>query len=60
MNKRKRTRFILRASALASLLALSSGGLAACEKKPGPLEKAGEKVDEKVNDAERAIEDAGD
>lgn len=62
MNKRKRSRFILRASALASLLALSTGGLAACEeKKPaGPLERAGEKVDEKVNDAERAIEDAAD
>jgi hypothetical protein len=51
----------LRATALALLLALSGAGLYACqEKKKGPLERAGEKVDEKVNDAERAVEDAAD
>lgn len=49
-----------RTTALALLLALSGAGLQACEEKKGPLEKAGEKVDESVNDAKRAVEDAAD
>ena len=49
-----------RTAAFALLLALSAAGLQACEKKKGPLERAGEKVDESVNDAKRAAEDAAD
>ena len=49
-----------RAAALALLLALAAAGLYACETKKGPMEKAGEKVDEAVNDAKRAAEDAAD
>ena len=46
---------------LALLLALSGAGLYACKsEKKGPLERAGEKVDEKVQDTERAVEDALD
>jgi hypothetical protein len=47
--------------AIVLLLALSGAGLSACpEEKKGPLERTGEKVDETVNDAKRAVEDAGD
>lgn len=49
-----------RTAALALLLALSASGLHACEQRKGPLERAGEKVDESVNDAKRAVEDAAD
>jgi hypothetical protein len=52
---------MLRTTALALLLACSATGLLACqEEKKGPLERAGEQVDEKVNDAKRAVEDAAD
>lgn len=46
---------------LATVCALSIGGLAlaACEEE-GPAEEAGEAVDEAVNDAARAVEDATD
>ncbi len=48
-------------TALALLLALSAAGLYACApEKKGPLERAGEKVDEKVSDTKRAVEDAAD
>lgn len=50
-----------RAATLATLLLLSGAvGLYACEEKKGPMEKAGEKVDETVNDAKRKVEDAVD
>lgn len=43
------------------LLACTFGAaaLTACEEQ-GPLEEAGEKADEAVNDAERAVKDAAD
>ena len=48
-------------TALALLLALSAAGLSACTpEKKGPLERAGEKIDEKVSDTKRAVEDATD
>lgn len=46
---------------LALLLALSGAGLYSCKaEKEGPLERAGEKIDEKVEDTKRALEDAVD
>ena len=36
------------------------GGLAACEKKEGPAERAGKAVDKAVDNAGRKIENAGD
>jgi len=47
----------------AFLIALSlSGGLAlaACDEDDGPMEKAGQQIDEAVGDAKRAVEDAAD
>ena len=32
----------------------------ACQKEKGPFEKAGEEIDEEVNDAKRKIEDVTD
>lgn len=49
-----------RVTALALLFSIAVSGLVACEEKKGPLERAGEKVDESVNDAKRALEDAAD
>ena len=60
MNQNRRNNLARRGSALALLLALSGTGLAACQEKQGPLERTGEKIDEKVNDAKRAVEDAAD
>jgi hypothetical protein len=55
--KRSRT---VRATALALLVAASGTGLYACrQEKKGPLESAGEKIDEHVDD-KRAVEDAKD
>jgi hypothetical protein len=48
-----------RALALALVVAFSFA-LQACPDKDGPMEKAGEKVDEAVNDAKRSAEDATD
>jgi hypothetical protein len=59
MNLYTKRSLALRATTIALLVALSGVGLYACEKK-GPLERAGEKVDEKVDDAKRAVEDAAD
>jgi hypothetical protein len=43
------------------MLALSAAGLYACApEKKGPLERAGEKVEEKVADTKRAVEAAAD
>lgn len=48
-------------AAFALLFALSAAGLYACApEEKGPLEKAGEKIDEKVSDTKRAVEDAAD
>jgi hypothetical protein len=58
MNKNSKRSLALRATALALLFALSGAGFYACEKKKGPLESAGEKVDESIDDAKRAVEDA--
>lgn len=48
-----------RALTLASIVGLSFV-LQACPDKEGPMEKAGEKVDEAAKDAKRAAEDAAD
>ena len=53
MNKKSRM------LALFSIL-LVSGWLAACEKKDGPAEEFGEKVDEATKDLGRKMEDAGE
>ena len=50
----------VRATTLALLVALSAAGLWACPEKEGPVERAGEKIDETVNDTKRAVEDAVD
>jgi hypothetical protein len=42
------------------LLAASIGNFTGCQTKKGPMEKAGEKVDEAVKDTKRAVEDAVD
>lgn len=34
--------------------------LPGCEKEQGPMEEAGENIDEAVQDAKRAVEDAAD
>ena len=43
-------------------LMLATGGamLSGCDENDGPLEQAGEKADEAIKDAERAVEDATD
>lgn len=46
------------ALALLAMMLVTTLGVGCKEK--GPLEKAGEKVDESVNDAKREIEDATD
>jgi hypothetical protein len=60
MNRNTKRSIVLRATALALLVALSGAGLSACQEKQGPLERAGEKIDENVNDAKRAVKDAAD
>jgi hypothetical protein len=60
MTRSKRPNVTLRAATLALLLSLAGLSLFACEEKKGPLEEAGSKIDEAVNDAKRDIEDAGD
>ena len=60
MSQNTRSSLAFRATALALLLVLSGVGLYACEEKKGPLERTGEKLDEKVDDAKRAVKDAAD
>jgi hypothetical protein len=61
MSQNPKRSLTVRATSLALLIALSGAGLYACAEEPkGPLEKAGEKVDEKVQDTKRAVEDATD
>jgi hypothetical protein len=60
MNQKTKRTFAIRSTAIVLLLALSGAGLAACREEKGPMENAGEKIDETVNDAKRAVEDAGD
>ena len=46
-----------------TLLAISFSGMVAagCKKEPdGPLEEAGEEIDEAINDTKRKVEDATD
>lgn len=43
----------------ASLIVMSAGVLSGCEDE-GAAEEAGEKIDEGLNDAKRAVEDAAD
>ena len=60
-NSSRVVRATVRGTALALLLVLFAGGLSACrEEAEGPLESAGEKADEQVDDAKRAVEDAAD
>jgi len=47
-------------SAALAIMLMASAGLYGCEEKQGPLERAGEKVDEAINDAKREVEDAAD
>lgn len=49
----------VRRAILAAAVAVGATGLAACESQ-GPMEEAGESVDDTVNDAGDALEDAGD
>ena len=60
MNQNTKRSLVLRATASALLLALCGAGLYACREKKGPFERAGDKIDENVNDAKRAVEDAAD
>lgn len=60
MNQNTKRGSALRTMAIVVLLALSGAGLYACPEEKGPLERTGEKVDEAVNDAKRAVEDAAD
>ena len=60
MNQNTKRSPALRATALALLLVLFGAGLSACQEKKGPVERAGEKVDEAVDDAKRAVKDAAD
>lgn len=48
-----------RGIAVAILLSFAMAGLSACEKK-GPLEKAGEAVDDAAKKTGEAVRDAGD
>jgi hypothetical protein len=49
----------LRARAIALLLTAMSFGIAGCEK-DGPLEEAGEAIDEGIEDAREGVEDAAE
>lgn len=50
---------LMRKLGLALLMALMLGGVVACEDK-GPAEKAGENIDNAVDDAGDSVEDMGD
>ncbi|WGF88875.1 hypothetical protein [Marinivivus vitaminiproducens] len=50
----------VRRAALAAAVAVGATGLVACESDQGPMEEAGESVDDTVDDAGDAMEDAGD
>lgn len=60
MNSKSNRSPVLRATVLTLVLGLSGAGLYGCQESKGPMEKAGEKVDEGVSDAKRAVEDAAD
>ncbi len=49
-------RMLLAAGMLAGIAAFATG----CGEEDGPAEELGESIDETVNDAERAVEDATD
>jgi hypothetical protein len=48
---------LLKHAAIAAFTLLLAGGLAACDKK-GPMEQAGENIDNAATDAGNAIEDS--
>lgn len=54
--RRKRSWQGLIGAGLAALAIAATG----CERKEGPFEEAGEKVDEAVDEAQDAVEDLGD
>lgn len=54
-NLRNHAKYIL----ILVALAFGGGALTACDNE-GPMEKAGEKADEAVNDTKRAVKDAAD
>jgi len=60
MNQDKYLRRSLRVGCTAILLGMFVVGLSSCKEEKGPAERVGERVDEAVNDAKRAIEDAAD
>jgi hypothetical protein len=60
MNPKSSRSRAIRATVLTLVLSLSGAGLYGCQEKKGPLEKAGEKIDEGARDAKRAVEDAVD
>jgi len=60
MKQDKNLRRNLRVACAAILLGLFVVGLSACKEEKGPAERVGEEVDEALNDAKRAIEDAAD
>jgi hypothetical protein len=55
----KNPKEIMKKCLLSIVLTASLGGFAGCQTK-GPMEEAGEKVDEAVKDTKRAVEDAVD
>lgn len=54
-NERRNSRMLALFIAMPLLFALPG-----CEKEQGPMEEAGENIDEAVQDAKRAVEDAAD
>jgi hypothetical protein len=53
-------RTIIRALVVAFVAGATAQPLTACWEEKGPLEKAGEKADEAINDTKRAVKDAAD
>ncbi|GHB19282.1 hypothetical protein [Salinicola rhizosphaerae] len=51
---------LLKKLGIAMMLGMMAFGIAACDNDDGPAEKAGESVDNAVDDAGQAMEDAGD
>ncbi len=54
------TKFILKGIGAALAAGILVGGLAACEKKEGPGERAGKAVDKAVQDTGKKLEQAGE
>lgn len=60
MSSKSNRSLALRATVLAVVFGLSGAGLYGCPEKKSPMEQAGEKIDEGLSDAKRAVEDAAD